>query len=311
VTDFLDVGGVRLLVAAESWSEQQLDPGDLAANGDGLSMTGRPLESRASITRIWRGTGTRDGPAKDNIASAKRPAYWEMLRRWVEGWGQFYPTLAGVSASGLVLSGQANVSAGQITSGNFVTFIAVDKMRVRRGYQLGSKNGWTMGFKRTFIAGETQAAGVHWCVATGDSTASYNQGVSANPAGVTQYVDGAAASFNVGNLTQVSGSTSNFRVYGKKTDNTNSAITYSDLFFLPYQLPSNFVSQIWTNLINAGIAFPSLPRQKLTGQWLTNEDNTIEVIARVNNIRQRVGFLKGDSVQSNDLRELDFTFIEA
>lgn len=303
MADFVDVGGVKILVASETWAEEITEVGDQSE----LSMTGRPIESRSALVRLWTGQGTRTSPAKDSIASANRPAYWEGFRRWIEGWGQFFPTLAGVAASGLVLGNQVNVAAGQITSGNFVYFSGQYAMRVRRGFTVTSKTGWSFGFKRTFIGGEVQAAGSHWCVATGKTA--FTQGVAANPAGIVQYVDGAASNFNVGNLADVNGS--QFQIYGKKTDNTNSAITYSDLFFLPLQLPSSWVSQIYTNLISAGFAFPSLPRQKLSGQWLINEDNPVEVLGHVQKIQQRVGFLAGDSAQSNDLRELAFTFTEA
>jgi hypothetical protein len=314
VADFLDVGGVKTLVAAESWQEERIPVGDYAGGGDALSMSGRPIETRAAIVRRWTGQTPRDMMQKQGNAQNVTPQAWERMIRWLEGWGQsFIGTLGNPSGAGIALTPAAGISAGQVVSGSSCGFTTAYSMNVRRGFDPTSNNGWTFGFKRTFTAGEAQAAGSHWCVATGRVVYAQSS-VTLNPAGVTQYVDGAAANFNAGaitNVTAFSSGTGAFNIFGFKTDGvTGQATTFTDIFFVPFQMPANWISQIWTNLINAGVTFPNLPKQKLSGQWLTNEVAPVEVIGRLLKIQQRVGTPDGQTWQ-NDLREMDVSFQEA
>lgn len=307
--DFIHIGGVKFLVQPESWEETRLQVGDIADSGDGIAMSGRPIESRAAIVRQWKGSTLRDAPAKDSIPQASNPKHFENMIRWVEGWGQLFPLLTNVySGAGVALTPATSFAGGAISSGLNLALQTQYTMRVRRGFVETAPMGWSLGFKKTFAAGEAPfIAGSHWCVATGAVVYALASG---NPAGVTQYVDGVASNFNVGNLSDNGGSSAGtFRLYGKLTTGTNANVTYSDFFFVPFQIPATWVLQIYTNLISAGRTFPVLPRQKLDGQWLSIESAPVEAIGRVLTIHQRVGTPAKQTWQ-NDLRELDLQLTE-
>jgi hypothetical protein len=325
MADFLDIGGVKFPTAVDDWEEQEIDVGDVAKDEGGLSLSGRPIEASAALVRMWHGSLTRSLLTQQGITGdpySNNGAKFERAKRWIRGWGQCFPCTglsSGVprAGSGLTLGPAANVTMANsggpygtgkatVSSSASIGFTHTYAMRQRRGFSPTGAMGFTIGFLRNFLAAEALAAGQHWIVATGAAT--FAQG-SGNPAGITQYVDGAAANASLGNYAAVSAT--QMLLYGKKSDGvTNSAVEYADVFMLPYQLPASWIASIWTNLINAGTKrpFPVLPRQKLSGQWLTFESAPVEAIGHVDKTQRRVGMAGG--VFANDLREIPLAFVE-
>jgi hypothetical protein len=288
---FLEFNKLPLKVVYGTWKVEPIDAGDIFGRslGSGIGEARSTRYRRFSCMIDALGLEWEDGAG---VADA---AEMDKLIRFLEGDGQSWRfdsashSLSGngvtntaspgatltKSATGGVFGGKLNIGAG----GVFGTDMK-NKCRSRGGW--APTQGWTIMARRNFVAGETASAGFHDCILTG--AVEYSRGASSgNPAGVTQYIDGVAGSYNLGRVFSVSSVDPYVGLWGYKTDNTTVAIDYDDFVFLPYQLPAAWLGVVGVEGIlemRDNFQWPRMPRGVISGDAI-RDANPVEVIARV------------------------------
>jgi hypothetical protein len=166
-----------------------------------------------------------------------------------------------------------------VSSNNHIAYALEDELGVPGGWF--PVKGWTViCWKRltTTDDGIGGAGAYYHHIATG--AVAVTQGASANPADVTQYRNGVAGSYSMGNWLQVLDG--EVRLYGKDNDGTNNAKDYDELLVLPFALPAA-VADAWAASIYAFMdahAVGRAPFVKIAGDCIPDA-SPLEVRFRV------------------------------
>lgn len=301
----ISVNNIQLTIADGSWSEEPVHIGELLER----TPSGRIAEGRGVRVRRWT---CRTDPFA--VADADE---LEKLIQFLEGRGQSWNfdsashSLSGAGVTNDAAGSSVTRSASGGVHGGRLTVASGSVWGARLNNKVGvPKTGWTpeTGYSvfawRKFLAAETYAAGWHGVALVGNVT--FFRGVSANPAGVNQYVDGVLDNLaNLGRCFGVANADPYVSLHGYKTDNSASAVEFDDLLVLPFQVPALWVPSITT--WRATVPESLRPRMKISGD-LIRDSAPVEVIIRVRGADTVQGVIGG--VFKNNLRALDLEIQE-
>lgn len=303
---YLKLNGVTIPTVAGSVHEAFEDIGSDDVDG----IIGNVMRQRTRQRRVW----TFQTP---HMTATKALA----MRRWVEGFGMRWPRLyqtgnvSAYSSTGVttaVSSGVRTLTATggpsttpervTIASGGYEGFRLQSRMGVHRvaGWS-PSVDGFTIICWRYWTTAEGVGAnGWYRTIITGTTT--FTRGTSANPASVTQYRNGASGSYNLGRCFNVATATPYVSLHGYLNTNTAAAVDFSDVVFLPYEIPSSWVSEI--NTFQAAYPMSDLPRMWLTGDGIPDA-SPVSVVGRVRAMSQMPMVLEGAHAATNRTLEIE------
>lgn len=313
---FCSLNGIRIPVMRDSWEETIDDIGDAPRD----TIVGSTAATRVGKKRRWRFRTPPLPPTTidDGVGNLGKNVSWKTYERLIEGFGanwQFedFESISGQCYTNSVAGSFTKVSGSPPVGGSVLRVSTSSRFGSRMSYRMGVQrsggwsptvDGWTMMFWKLFVSGETYT-GWRDCVLTG--AVDFARGSSANPSGVSQYVDHLInAAANLGNCVGVSASSPYVALHGNKTTGTGANVDYKDLVFLPYEVPAGWQTDIDNFRISA--MWPNLPALALQGDCLdvssSSDDGTAYVIGRVRRSKQL--FAAGE----NNYRELEVELTE-
>lgn len=235
------------------------------------------------------------------------------MRRYLEGEGQswsFDSTMYSGKGEGPASGGGYTRSGTSGVHGGKVNVSSGDVLEFALAYALGQPGGWVptkgwtlMVWKQLSVGDGGDGSAYYHHIATG--SVAVTRGSSANPASVTQYRNGVAGSYSMGNWIDVA-SDGDVGIYGKSNANTSAAYDYDDLVFLPFVLDSSWVTGLYTYL--ASYAHPALKRVMLSGDQIEDAAPGVEVHIRATEIPRKRRVFSGSSTSA--ARELQLTITE-
>lgn len=274
---FAEVYGIALPIAKKRWD---LTP-TIVGGSDDRADDGTLLSSQTVRKREWASTfvvGTE----------VEREAF----RRLIEGDGLHvdFDDATGFSWSGLgpktATSVTYNASGGKrggraIVGSSGVLEYALAKVVQQQDGDWAATKGWTVAVFKKLLTPDTGFDGTfkdH--LATGNVVVV--RGASANPAGVTQYKDGVAGSWNMGNWLSVDAD-GDVGIHGYSNAGAAAAYDYDELLVLPFALPPALLAAWATALATFRATYPvgRLPRVKLFGDCIASDTVPLEVRCRV------------------------------
>jgi hypothetical protein len=302
---YLQVNGVTVASAAGGVRESFDDIG--AGDADGI--IGNVMRQRTRRRRTWT---FRTPPMVASKALA--------LDKLIEGFGMRWPrlyvdgTASAYSSTGVTYS----VNSGTVTltttggptpvplratiaSGGYAGFRLQNRMGVHRfnGWN-PAVDGFTIICWRYWTAAEGVVAGWYRTIITGTTT--FARGAAANPVGVTQYRNGVAGSYNLGRCFGVDNASPFVALHGYLNTNAASAVDFADVLFLPFALPSSWVSGIDTFM-------QSYPLSDLPMLWLSGDgipdSSPVLVMGRVREMLQAPGTLEGVNAATHRMLEIE------
>jgi hypothetical protein len=299
---YLTVDGVTALVFRDTPNESEIDNGDLR----GRSVGGVIYSSRGSTKRIWK---MRTPPMAPDEATA--------LRKWLKGRGQRWSfdntqySSAGVCeafASTYTNNAAGGKHGGRITVGSASDFTVdlSDKLYLTTSFN-PSTHGFSWGFWRYNVTGAAEdnvaTAWYHYLLV---GTASYTRASASNPANLTQYRNGVAGSYNVGQFTSIDASTGVAAIYGYCSAGAFAAGArdYDDMWIVPYQVPSSWRAGLYTH--QNSYAMGNWPNVRAVGDFA--EDDPVDVYITINSVDQINGTLNG--TRYNNAQVIEFTMEE-
>lgn len=236
MTAALTCNGITIPLVKGSLEEVPEFPGEQAERG----AAGDFDENLVTIKRGWTATVLPQTPAK---ALA--------MRSLLEGRGQSFT----YDANTFSAKGEGPSAGGTYTQAGAGGFVG-GKVNVGSGsfipYSLGNSlfgvvnwrgaKGWTLVARKVLTVGDG-GDGVTYQrhIATGAVTVV--QAAAANPAGVTQYKNGAAGSFAMGNWITVDGAGDGVvKLHGVSNAAANAAYDYDDFVFWPFVFDPTWVA---------------------------------------------------------------------
>lgn len=234
---FVTINGVTVPVRRNSWPQKPLHVGAVRERG----ATGAFQETH--VARKIEATGIK--------LVFQEPTTARAMRRFIDGegfaarfddhvysFGGEGPKAGGTytqSASGGKYGGKVNVGAA-----SYLEYALASVMK--RGATWAPTQGWTvMVWKKLSVLDGGDASTYHDHIATG--SVAVVGGASANPAGVTQYKNGVAGNWSMGNWIDVA-SDGDVGIYGRSNTNGPVAYDYDDLVVLPFAVPSSWIAGI-------------------------------------------------------------------
>lgn len=212
------------------------------------------------------------------------------------------PSAGGVytqsGAGGVLGGGKVNVG-----SGSFIPYSLASSLNVPSGWA-GAK-GWSLLVRKVLTIGDG-GDGVTFqrFIATGAVTVTAG---TANPAGVTQYKNGAAGSFSMGAWMTIDGAGDGVvKLHGLSNAGASAAYDYCDFAFLPFALDPTWIAGLDTFLQTN--RYPRLKRGILSGSQI-EDSGGVEVHARCSDLPRKVRAPGG--VHDASFRELTVMFWEA
>jgi hypothetical protein len=203
----------------------------------------------------------------------------EALRRLMEGDGLHvdFDDASGFSRTGIgpatatsvTYSASGGKRGGRVSVGSTgaLVYALAKKMRQPDGDWSAAK-GWTVAVFKQLSMGDGGDGTTYFDhLATGNVVVT--RGASANPAGVTQYRDGVAGSWNMGNWLSVSAA-GEVGIHGYTNSGGGLAYLYDELLVLPFALPTALMAT-WAAALatfRASYACGALPRVKLAGDCI-------------------------------------------
>lgn len=276
----IEINGVEIDSFKDTARCEIMDVGDV----DDRGVTGREFDNTVGEKRRWR----FDTP----------PMHWteaELIRKWITGRGHSWSfdgakySQTGVSnaiAGSFTQSSSSGKYGGKLNVGSASQFGVElsNKMSVPGIAGWAPTNGWTLmaWSLRTIAADGTPSD--DWFDYLAHGAVTVTRGVSANPAGVTQYRNGAAGSFNMGNFTSMLVGTGNRAAitgHCQTALSTAGAKDYDDLVLLPFQVDPTWVADIAA--FRAAQAWSPLPFVYLGGDIINNA-TPVQVKGRVKDI---------------------------
>lgn len=272
---FLVAGGLTIPCYADSWRETT----EYVGNIDSMSVGGATLAIEGTRRRKWT-FRTTPLAASDAL----------FFQKWLEGRGQswrfadqFSATGIGPSVAGTLTYSAAGRVSTRVTVGSASKYGVklLNKLWKRAGW--APTDGYSFGFwsYRTIASDGVAADGWYFFVVVG--AVSFTQG-TANPGSVTQYKNGVAGAWSLGNICQVNSSTPYVAIYGYRLGGAALDKDYSDMFAYPFQLTAAQVLAIYTEQnTGSGREVDRLPRITIHGDCV--EDTTpVEVRMRVKDV---------------------------
>lgn len=299
----LTVNGVTFPGEADSFAESPEWIGDVT----GRSQSGALVESRTTRKRRWA--------VRSVFLQAAEAEAWRLM---LEGDGHYWRLATNaVSSKGLGASSGGTFSFATFTppTGN------TPCISVGAGSSVSWALGSVMGPRWTPAAGFTLSVYRQDSTSSGDATSGFYRYLvtgssawalgTANPAGVTQYRDGTAGTYGVGEWLELTAN-GNLSLHGKgNSAGASHAHSYAYLTALPFALPSGWVASLnaYTDARRlAGLPWISEnPRVVLAGDAIP-DTNGANVVARVQSLDQRNVVLGG--AHRNNARVLTVEFIE-
>lgn len=296
---FLTINGVTVDVEYESWREESIEVGELSAR----TLALRPARARGGKVRRWT---FRTTPTEMTAAEM------EILADWIEGLGQSWKFDNSLFSGNGVQKTASGTTTAAATGGKFGGKVAVasgsvfgvkmsNKLGVTGGW-LPTIRGWSLLTRRKFVAGESASSG--WRDLLLKGAVAFTRNSTANPVGVTQYVDGVAApAANLGRCFSVATADPYTGLHGYKTDNTAADVDFDDFAFYPFQIPTAWVAGIaaWRD----EFSWSALPRVKVWGDVFEDGEkdfSPVEVVGTVTS--KEVVQLIEDGVVKNTKRVL-------
>jgi hypothetical protein len=320
---FLSLDGKSLLTFGDSLTEEPIDIGGSVTRG----INGAPLVTRTRQLRRW----TFRMPAMTYADSL-------MYTAWIEGYGLRVPVLRGGNVSEYASTGVADNSAGTQTfaatggahsgasalltigSGSQWGFRPTNRMQSRKshaagGYRAGASGITIMGWREWTGSGAAVNEGVgatafrHTIASLAAGSTEFARGASADPTGLSQYVDGAvSAAANMGNIIGIQSTTSpHVSLHGKRNDSTSEAVKWSDVIVVPFAIPSTWVTELYTYAQSYEMG--DLPFRWLTGDVVGTE--RVCVRGSVMRSVQLNATPRGTSANNNNMRVLEVELLEA
>jgi len=292
---FMTLNGVTVPVAADSFVDVYERTSPISVRSAG----GVRLDSMQRNPATWSARTTIR--SRDEINA---------LRRLVDGHGHIWGfndssslsstglaedvgSVFTLNASGGKFGGRCTVSSGQ------AFYAALGERMFDRPWT--SSRGWTIACFKKLAAGDGGDGSTYFHhVATGAVTVT--RGASANPASVTQYRNGAAGSFSMGNWISVT-TDGRIGIHGYSNANATAAYDYDELLVLPFVLPSTWAAGLYA-FHNAN-AWPSIPRLRLGGDCVVTP---VDVVGQSGAVAQHNVRLGG--VHTSTARSLAFDLFE-
>lgn len=228
------------------------------------SAIGAPIASRNAKLRRWSMS-----TSFDTLAEIER------LQKLIDGFGLAWSFDDSTKISSTGATPATAVSLSSVTGkyGNGVRIASASNFGVNPQYRVGVHKaggwvpsmGWTLMCWRWFTAAEAPSAGWYHVILTGSTT--FNRAASANPSGVTQYRNGVAGSYDLGNAFSVRTSSPYCGPYGYLTTNVANLVDVDDLVFLPYEITATWASAFYT--LCSTRAWPKMPLVDVDGTMLT------------------------------------------
>lgn len=212
----------------------------------GRTVNGTHYDERTLRKRKWRFR-----------TSFKTPAEAEALRRFAEGDGHLANfveddlyTSKGVAAellsdASITLTGGKHSARVSVVDGEYLGWVLANRMSQPDGNAWTATSGFTLMCWRKDPSFEALGDGAtfHHYVVTG--AVHHTRGASADPAGFTQYRNGAAGSFGVGEwIAMLAGGI--VRLNGWANTGDAEPIEFSDVVILPFEIPASWVPQIYS-----------------------------------------------------------------
>jgi hypothetical protein len=262
---FCEIFGINVPARKNSW------PGQPQFVGDELGRGAAGVLEDQFVRRVREWSGVK--------MVFQEPETGHALRRLLEGEYIHFD----FDADMLARSGEGPASGGgytrsntggkhggkvAVSSGSFLAFDLARALGVEDGWD--PTQGWTLICWKQLTTADDGVGGTgtyYLHIATGD--VAVTQGASANPAGVTQYRDGVAGSYSMGNWIDVTAD-GVVRLHGKDNDASNNAKDYDDLVVLPFKLPTARAAT-WAAQLSAWMdeyAFGDAPFVKLSGDCI-------------------------------------------
>ena len=277
----------------------------LTCNGITVATKSESFEEVADIAGLSDARGTDGGLATSDTVRKREfsietvtatQANAEQLRRILEGDGQAWPfNNTSLSAAGLgpqsgtfTLSASGGKFAGRCTvgSGSVFEVALARRMKQLSGVAWAATLGWTlMAWKKLTAPDGGDGTTFFHQLATGSVVVT--RGASANPASVTQYRNGVAGSYSMGNWIGVAAD-GDALISGHSNAGAAAAYDYSDFVVLPYTVTAAQALALYN--FTSSRAFPALPFVSLGGDALPTP---ITARCRIKKIAQRRLILDG------------------
>jgi hypothetical protein len=292
---FLSLNGVTVRVAADSFVDNTERIGGAAT----ISASGRRLNTRNVELRQWTGRTTI-------LARSE----FEALRRLIDGHGHVWHfdsastvlSTTGISAAG----GSPDAAGGKF--GGHVTVSSTANIRFSLGTRMFRRGTWqgTDGFtiicwKKLIVGDGGDGTSFYHHIITG--SINHARAASANPVGVTQYRNGVAGSYGVGNWFAVE-SDGDVLLYGYSDGNVGTAYDYDDVVILPFAIPSTWASGIYT--FHNARAWSDLPKLTASGDAFAESVVTVDGVS--GRALQHNAMIAG--AHANNARALEFDLHE-
>ena len=293
----LTCNGITIPVEFQAFAEAEEFAGDQLERTASAQLEGNWVARK----RRWT---ARTPPQLPNIAKAMRA----LLEGQGQSWNFDVTTYSGLgegpaAGGSYTQSGAGGKYGGKVNvaSANLIQWALANALGVPGGWT--PTQGWTLGLWKVLTVGDGgDGATFHHHVATG--SVAVTRAASANPAGVTQYKNGVAGSWSMGNWISVQ--TANVGIYGYTNANAGAAYDYDDVFFLPFALPATWMPSLYTFL--AANPYPSCPRVKIYGDGIEDPSPGVDCIVRVPRSVQRRQVQAG--VAYTNMRELELDIRE-
>lgn len=288
----LTFNGITLPTVAGSFREAPEFIGD-----DGRGQAGEHGENVVARKRAWTVT-----------LVAQSQAVAVKMRRYLEGEGQswrFDDNAYSFKGEGPKAGGSYTVSGGkvEVASTSFIEWALASALT--RGLTWAPTQGWTLGCRKVLTAAEGgDDATFQRHIAIG--TVAVTRGSSANPASVTQYLNGSAGNHAMGNWIDVA-SDGDVGLHGYSNAGAGADYDYDDVWFLPFALESSWIAGLDAFLASAG-AHSRLKRVVLAGDAIEDASG-VEVYVRAVGIPRKRRVVAG--TPSSNFYELDLRIREA
>jgi hypothetical protein len=303
---FLTINGVTLKnVSIEEGPENIGEVG-------GRGIIGNVLRTRTAKLRSWR-------VATPIMTNAEARAVRGLLEGNGQSWrfseigsdGSSYDTvLSGLGVTASVSGAFTPALTGGRSGGPRLTVTSGSRFGVRMAQRVGvlRRGGWTpadgytLMMWRSFDAGTEGISGFNHVVVKG----AVDFAATANPVGLKQFVNGISGSYSLGNALGVSASSPYVALHGKRITAANGDVDFSDVVFLPFEVPDDFVAQLYAFAQTS--LYARLPRALAHGSFI-DDASPIEVVCEVRSIPQHMGNVDGaGTVPTN--RSLEIEMLE-
>lgn len=308
----LTINGIAIPVRGDSFSEERVQIGDAFQRSTGGSIFSSKINSRRRFRFSTTPQDTLTAERLIGLIEGSAHAWtFDQDLSSMSGITNYTATGAARSTSPASRDGTSNLGVPS-TTGFEINFRDKFASLGSSGFLPGltTPDGWTTSFWRycTAAADGTPTTGWYHFIVT--STTSFARGGAANPANTTQYRNGVAGSYGVGNILSMT-SLGVFGIWGYQTlANVGSASNYDDLVVFPFQFTAAMALQYY-NEAN-GFTVPNFPALVVTGDHVNRNPSFSERVicyGRVESVKHINATVAGSTSKPN-VKILDVTLEE-